>query len=160
MARTRLAADIGTGANRHYNGLVDCTVKIAKSDGIMGLYKGFTISAVGYFVYRGLYFGFYDSAIAFTGKDINLFYKWVVAQTVVTLSTFTSYPIDTVRRRLMMQAGRKGSDIMYRNSWDCTKKIVAKEGFKALFKGAWSNTLRGLGAALVLVGYDEVKKYV
>lgn len=29
---------------------------------------------------------------------------------------------------------------------------------KAFFKGAWSNVLRGAGGALVLVGYDEVKK--
>jgi solute carrier family 25 (adenine nucleotide translocator) protein 4/5/6/31 len=160
MARTRLAADVGTGANRQYKGLIDCTRSIAKSDGVKGLYRGFTISAVGYFIYRGLYFGFYDTAIAIAGKDLNLFYKWVIAQTVVTLSTFCSYPIDTVRRRLMMQAGRKGADIMYTGTIDCTKKVIAKEGFRALFKGAWSNTLRGVGAALVLVGYDEVKKYI
>jgi solute carrier family 25 (adenine nucleotide translocator) protein 4/5/6/31 len=84
--------------------------------------------------------------------------KWVIAQTVVTFSTFGSYPIDTVRRRLMMDAGRK--DPLYNGTVDCFNKIVKKEGGKALFKGAWSNTLRGLGAALVLVGYDEVKKYI
>ena len=31
------------------------------SDGIAGLYRGFVISCVGIVVYRGLYFGLYDS---------------------------------------------------------------------------------------------------
>lgn len=157
MARTRLAADVGKGANRQYTGMVDCSIKITKTDGLQGLYKGFVISSIGYFVYRGLYFGCYDSSIYWVGKDINVFMKWVIAQTVVTFSTFGSYPIDTVRRRLMMQAGRQ--DVMYRGTVDCFNKILQNEGWRALFKGAWSNTLRGLGAAIVLVGYDEVKKY-
>ena len=36
-------------------------VKTLKSDGIQGLYRGFTISAVGIFIYRGMYFGLYDT---------------------------------------------------------------------------------------------------
>ena len=32
-----------------------------KTDGIAGLYRGFNISCVGIIVYRGLYFGMYDS---------------------------------------------------------------------------------------------------
>lgn len=39
FARTRLAADIGTGKNREFKGLADCLVKIAKSDGPIGLYR-------------------------------------------------------------------------------------------------------------------------
>eukprot|EP00124_Ichthyophonus_hoferi_P005558 Ihof_evm2s837 gene=Ihof_evmTU2s837 len=72
MARTRLAADVGTGAGRQYNGLVDCCKKITKSDGPRGLYRGFVISSVGYFVYRGLYFGCFDTAMSYAGKDVNL----------------------------------------------------------------------------------------
>jgi len=158
FARTRLAADVGKGTERQYKGLIDCISTIAKQDGVVGLYRGFPISAVGYFVYRGLYFGCYDTAIDHFGKDTHVFYKWMIAQTVVTFSTFGSYPLDTVRRRLMMQAGR--ADILYTGTIDCFVKIIKNEGPKALFKGAWSNTLRGLGAAIVLVGYDEVKKYI
>uniref|UniRef100_A0A2K6D2P2 ADP/ATP translocase n=1 Tax=Macaca nemestrina TaxID=9545 RepID=A0A2K6D2P2_MACNE len=41
------------------------------------------------------------------------------------------------------------ADIMYTGTLDC----------KAFFKGAWSNVLRGMGGAFVLVLYDEIKKY-
>merc|ERR1712112_208246 len=61
-ARTRLANDAkGKGGERQFNGLVDVYVKTLKSDGIQGLYRGFTISAVGIFIYRGMYFGLYDT---------------------------------------------------------------------------------------------------
>ena len=41
FARTRLAADVGKKGSREFNGLVDCLVKITKSDGPIGLYRGF-----------------------------------------------------------------------------------------------------------------------
>merc|ERR1739838_693433 len=51
-ARTRLANDAkGKGGERQFNGLVDVYVKTLKSDGIQGLYRGFTISCVGIFIY-------------------------------------------------------------------------------------------------------------
>lgn len=44
-----------------------------------------------------------------------------------------------------MQSGRKGADIMYKNTIDCWKKIAKNEGSAAFFKGAFSNVLRGTG---------------
>ncbi|CAA3000950.1 ADP,ATP carrier, mitochondrial [Olea europaea subsp. europaea] len=63
-ARTRLANDAKAakkGGERQFNGLIDVYRKTLKSDGIAGLYRGFNISCVGIIVYRGLYFGMYDS---------------------------------------------------------------------------------------------------
>jgi len=61
-ARTRLANDAkGKGGERQFNGLIDVYTKTLKTDGIQGLYRGFTISCVGIFIYRGMYFGLYDS---------------------------------------------------------------------------------------------------
>ncbi|RAL45863.1 hypothetical protein DM860_006017 [Cuscuta australis] len=63
-ARTRLANDAKAakkGGERQFNGLVDVYKKTFASDGIAGLYRGFNISCVGIIVYRGLYFGLYDS---------------------------------------------------------------------------------------------------
>jgi len=43
---------------------------------------------------------------------------------------------------------------------DCFKKILADEGAKGFFKGAGANILRGTGAALVLVMYDEIMNFI
>jgi solute carrier family 25 (adenine nucleotide translocator) protein 4/5/6/31 len=162
FARTRLAVDVGkAGPERQFNGLADCLAKIFKSDGPLGLYRGFGISVLGIIAYRGAYFGLFDTgnAILFSGeKGGNFFAMWAFAQTTTTLAGIFSYPLDTVRRRLMMQSGRK--DIMYTGTIDCFNKILANEGSKAFFKGAASNVIRGTGGALVLVLYSKIQKWL
>jgi len=158
FARTRLAADIGkSGGDRQFNGLKDCLSKIYKSDGLRGLYRGFNVSVQGIIIYRASYFGCFDTAKSFVPAKFqrNVILSWMIAQTVTVCSGILSYPFDTVRRRMMMQSGR--SDILYKNTIDCWKKIYVQEGGKAFFKGAFSNVLRGTGGALVLVLYDEIQ---
>lgn len=162
FARTRLAVDVGkAGGERQFNGLADCLLKVFKSDGPLGLYRGFGISVMGIIAYRGAYFGLFDTgnAILFgEGKTQNFFAMWAFAQTTTTLAGIISYPLDTVRRRLMMQSGRK--DKMYSGTIDCFRKIAANEGANAFFKGAASNVLRGTGGALVLVLYSKIQKFL
>ncbi|ELK30910.1 ADP/ATP translocase 4 [Myotis davidii] len=50
-----------SAAERQFKGLGDCIMKIAKSDGIIGLYQGFGVSVQGIIVYRASYFGVYDT---------------------------------------------------------------------------------------------------
>uniref|UniRef100_A0A4W2HPH7 ADP/ATP translocase n=2 Tax=Bos TaxID=9903 RepID=A0A4W2HPH7_BOBOX len=163
FARTRLAADVGkSGSEREFRGLGDCLVKITKSDGIRGLYQGFNVSVQGIIIYRAAYFGIYDTAKGMLPdpKNTHIVVSWMIAQTVTAVAGVVSYPFDTVRRRMMMQSGRKGADIMYKGTVDCWRKILKDEGGKAFFKGAWSNVLRGMGGAFVLVLYDELKKVI
>ncbi|XP_030084749.2 ADP/ATP translocase 2 [Serinus canaria] len=162
FARTRLAADVGkAGADREFSGLGDCLVKIFRSDGLRGLYQGFSVSVQGIIIYRAAYFGIYDTAKGMLPdpKNTHIVISWMIAQSVTAVAGLVSYPFDTVRRRMMMQSGRKGADIMYSGTLDCWRKIARDEGSKAFFKGAWSNVLRGMGGAFVLVLYDEIKKY-
>lgn len=93
------------------------------------------------------------------GKNPSLFLKYIVAQSATALAGVCSYPLDTIRRRMMMQSGR--ADVMYSSTFDCMGKIYANEGgLRPFFKGALSNVFRGVGGALVLVMYDEFQKWV
>jgi len=160
FARTRLAADVGNKSNREFKGLGDCLVKIVKSDGPIGLYRGFFVSVQGIIIYRAAYFGMFDTAkmVFAADKKLNFFAAWGIAQVVTVGSGILSYPWDTVRRRMMMQSGRK--DVLYKNTLDCAQKIIRNEGLSALFKGALSNVFRGTGGALVLAIYDEIQKFI
>jgi solute carrier family 25 (adenine nucleotide translocator) protein 4/5/6/31 len=63
-ARVRLIMDKQSaklGDKKEFNGLIDVYRKTLALDGIRGLYRGFFISFLGIFVYRGLYFGLYDT---------------------------------------------------------------------------------------------------
>lgn len=127
FARTRLAADVGSGGAREFTGLVDCLKKVAASDGATGLYRGFGISVVGIVAYRAAYFGCFDTGKAVLFPDAskaNVFAMWMFAQVVTVGAGVISYPLDTVRRRLMMQSGLTGADIQYTGTMDCFKKIL------------------------------------
>lgn len=160
-ARTRLANDskvVGKDgiASRQYNGLIDVYTKTLKSDGIGGLYRGFVISCVGIFVYRGFYFGLYDTLKPMLlGDDAGLLLSFCLGYGVTVTAGIMSYPIDTIRRRMMMTSGQA---VKYAGSIDCAKTVIANEGFMSLMKGAGANVLRGVAGAGVLSGFDEVKK--
>jgi solute carrier family 25 (adenine nucleotide translocator) protein 4/5/6/31 len=164
FARTRLAADVGKGSSqREFSGLVNCLGKIFKSDGLLGMYRGFSVSVQGIIIYRAAYFGFYDTSkgmLKTDPKHTPLVVSWMIAQTVTIISGIISYPFDTVRRRMMMQSGRAKSDMLYKNTLDCWMKIGKTEGASAFFKGALSNVIRGTGGAFVLVLYDEIRNFL
>merc|ERR1711997_1417637 len=153
-ARTRLANDAkGKGGERQFNGLLDVYTKTLKSDGIQGLYRGFTISAVGIFVYRGMYFGLYDSLKPILiGDGGSVFLSFFLGWAVTVCSGLMSYPIDTIRRRMMMTSG---GGVKYKGSIDCGLQILKNEGFMSMMKGAGANILRGVAGAGVLAGFDK-----
>lgn len=160
-ARTRLASDLKSkGGKRQYSGLIDVYKQTLKTDGFVGLYRGFNISFVGIFVYRGFYFGLYDSIVPNMPDNIkeNAFAKFAVGYVVTVVSGLLSYPIDTIRRRMMMTSGMAKAD-MYKGSIDCAAKIMKAEGFMSFMKGAGANILRGIAGAGVLAGFDELKKF-
>ena len=64
---------------RQFTGLGDCLVKIFKTDGMFGLYQGFVISVWGIVLYRGFYFGMYDTAQGFGLLKYGLILKYCVA---------------------------------------------------------------------------------
>jgi len=159
-ARTRLANDNKSakkGGERQFNGLVDVYKKTWASDGIAGLYRGFVISCVGIVVYRGLYFGLFDSLkpVVLTGNMKDSFFAAFLLGWAVTIGAgLASYPLDTVRRRMMMTSGEATK---YRSSLHAFNEIVKNEGSKSLFKGAGANILRAVAGAGVLAGYDHLQ---
>jgi len=156
FCRTKLAADSkGKGGERQYNGLIDVYRKTLATDGIQGLYRGFAISAVGIFIYRGLYFGFYDTLKPiFLGNDAGFFASFLLGWVVTVAASSASYPIDTIRRRMMMTSG---TGVHYKSAFDCGGQILRNEGITSLFKGNGANILRGVAGAGVLSGFDFVK---
>jgi len=160
-ARTRLANDNKSakkgGGERQFNGLADVYRKTYASDGIAGLYRGFVISCVGIIVYRGLYFGMYDSLkpVLLQGNMKDSFIGAFFLGWGITIGAgLASYPLDTVRRRMMMTSGEA---VKYNSSIHAFSEIVKKEGFSSLFKGAGANILRAVAGAGVLAGYDQLQ---
>lgn len=160
-ARTRLANDaksVAKGGERQFNGLIDVYRKTIAWEGIAGLYRGFVPSVVGIVVYRGLYFGLYDSLkpLVLRGKIGESFLAaFLLGWGVTTTAGLVSYPLDTIRRRMMMTSG---GGVHYKSMLHATSSIIAKEGVYSLFKGAGANILRGIAAAGTIAGYDKLQQ--
>lgn len=168
LARTRLSGDIGKV--KVYKGFGDVISKVYKNEGgLPALYRGFVLSVAGIIPYRAVYFGGYDTLKSiFLSADSNpsFWKKWFVSQVNTTFAQYLTYPIDTVRRRLMLkgEAAKKAAGgkppVVYRNAFHCAQVIVKEEGVGGLFKGAWANTIRATGGALCIVFYDELKEFL
>jgi len=155
LIRIQLASDLGKEAkDRQFKGFTDCWKNIYQTDGIRGLYRGYTLSCAGIMVYRGLYFGLYDSLkFVYLEKNSSILEKFLLAQFVTLTAGLATYPLDTLRRRLAMQGGRVEPD--YWNAVDCLKKMIEKEGVKSLFRGVLFRTGLNASGSVALVAYDQ-----
>lgn len=169
--RTRLAMDQGRNlATREYSGMRDVLLKTVRSDGARGLYQGYGIALVGSVLYRLLFLGGYDAVKTELQhmKDTNrsdyhnqnpmtFAERFALAQSISITAGTICYPIDSVRRRLMMQAGKPLEQRRYRGAINCFRIIWAKEGIRGFYLGIAPNLVRSIGGALMLVAYDGFK---
>jgi hypothetical protein len=127
---------------------------------------------------------------------------YVLLQIVTTVVGTLCFPIDTVKRRLMVQSSvaapvtspttlgampqdipmahtsavtpaavtaaplaaadvrRTSVRVPYKSGWDCARRIIAEEGVRGLFVGLSVNLVRGFSGAVLLVAYDDLKRYL
>ncbi|RXI05428.1 hypothetical protein DVH24_006685 [Malus domestica] len=91
-------------------------------------------------------------------KDNQCFFaSFALGWLITNGAGLASYPIDTVRRRMMMTSGEA---VKYRSSLDAFQQILKNEGANSLFKGAGANILRAIAGAGVLSGYDKLQLLV
>jgi len=102
-----------------------------------------------------MYFGLYDTLKPMLiGDGGSAFMSFFLGWAVTIVSGLMSYPIDTIRRRMMMTSG---TGVSYKGSMDCAQQILKNEGFMSMMKGAGANILRGVAGAGVLAGFDVIQ---
>uniref|UniRef100_A0A1I7ZAU0 ADP/ATP translocase n=1 Tax=Steinernema glaseri TaxID=37863 RepID=A0A1I7ZAU0_9BILA len=161
LARTRLAVDTLADGSRRFNGINNCFGHICRQDGLTGLYRGFSAALQFAIVTRAIFFGIFDSVrntMYDDPKQMQFAMSFLLSQACLIVSGITCYPLDTVRRRLMMQAGREVK--LYKNTFDCWSQMIRKEGLSAFYKGVATNSLRSTSGALIISVYYEFMKYM
>jgi len=158
-ARTRLANDITKkGSGREFRGIRDVLSKSWEGEGVVGVYRGFNVSCVGVMVYRGAYFGLFDTLEPLLGNYQKEFVpRFGLGYVVVNASAFVSYPFDTIRRRMMMTSLLPSP---YSSSFSCFWKIISNESFFNFFAGYSANRVRSLSAAGLLAGFEKLHDYL
>merc|ERR1712027_250577 len=210
--------------DKPYSGVVDCTTRTLKSEGIFSFWRGNLANVIRYFPTQALNFAFKDTvksmfktakdapqyekfaknilsggvagslSLTFVysldycrtrlandakskdgkrqysgmidvyvntikpivlGDNASVFLSFILGWIVTVTAGLMSYPIDTIRRRMMMTSGQA---VKYKNSMDCFVQVLKNEGFMSLMKGAGANILRGVAGAGVLAGFDKFKE--
>lgn len=181
--RTRLALDIGTSSGwedgkqtrKYPRGMRDVFCSIWNSDGLRGLYQGYGIALSGVVLYRALHLGGFDacktellyrqnispsSSTTKTKTTLTMCERFGIAQIVSIVAGTICYPIDSVRRRLMMQAGVPSDKRRYNGSIHAFRRIWVEEGVKGFYLGIGPNLIRSVGGAVLLVTYDIFKSMI
>ena len=175
--RTRLAMDMGSTDRLYPRGMRDVFFGIYKTDGLRGMYQGYGIALGGVVLYRALHLGGYDACKTevlhrrrkqslnggrsdFSDEILTLPERFAIAQVVSIVAGTICYPIDSVRRRLMMQAGQRLSDRPYNNSIHAFRRVFVEEGIRGFYLGIGPNLIRSAGGALLLVAYDVFKSMI
>jgi len=159
--RTRLAVDINKGGEtRQFRGMRDVVVYTFKTDGFRGMYKGYGTSIFYVAMHRVVYLGGFDVAKTEVmhyqnERTLSMTERVVIAQSVSLLAATVCYPLDTVRRQLMMQAGK--SEKQFTTTLGCARSIYRNQGMRGFLKGLGPNLAKTVGGALLLVAYDSFR---
>lgn len=62
-------------------------------------------------------------------------YRFALGSIAGAVGATAVYPIDLVKTRLQNQRTGMVGELMYKNSFDCFKKVIRHEGFRGLYRG-------------------------
>jgi|TARA_B110000971_G_scaffold206225_1_gene229306 solute carrier family 25 phosphate transporter 23/24/25/41 len=168
LVRTRLAAQTTT---KHYSGLTNALVTIAKEEGIRGLYRGLAPTLAGVGPNLAINFAAYETfrrvASEKVGKDENgvqLIPPWAVSlvcgSSAAVVSATATYPLDLVRRRLQMVKTNRigGARVTIVNTF---AQVYAKEGFVGFYRGIVPEYAKVVpGVSITYATYELLKRSI
>eukprot|EP00741_Cyanophora_paradoxa_P022650 tig00021493_g21875.t1 len=149
-----------------YNGVADAFAKIVRDEGVRGLYKGVVPSTLGFFIYEGFTFFWYEAIKLYMPgfreqERSNPVLHLISGSLAGALAQTVSYPLDVVRKRMHASSNHPGmlGGGRYTGMMDCIRQTIAKEGFFGLYKGTTANLAKVTPfAAIQFAGYEQLKK--
>jgi solute carrier family 25 folate transporter 32 len=145
----------------HYTSLFDAFRSISREKGIIrGLYQGVTPNVLGNGMSWGLYLFLYNTVDVLHNNESNrktitfadrLIYSTIAGMTTITITN----PIWVVKTRMCLQY----SNVRYKNTFDCFRKIYQKEGVKALYKGLIPGYFGTIHGTIQFVSYEQMKEF-
>lgn len=165
-ARTRLANDIQIkelAVEHQYRGMADVFKQTTQVEGLRGLYRGFGTACGSIILYRALYFGVFEATYSYiidegATPQSAFFFSYITAITV----GLGVYPIDTLRRRLIMTSGMPLGQRSYRYTGplDCWRTIKALEHRRVVWNGLGLHMLAGFCSTFLVAFFDKIRKEI
>ena len=127
-----------------YNGVMDAFVKIRAAEGMGGFYAGCWPAIQRAALVNLGELTTYDTAkktiVVYTGDNLLCHLCSAICSGFV--ASLCSTPADVAKSRIMSQTAGPDGKMPYAGTLDCWRKVVANEGFLALYKGFMPGWLR------------------
>lgn len=158
VVKTRLCLQYGSGEKQQYAGMLDTLVKIYKTEGFRGYYKGFlpglfgvSHGAIQFMTYEEMKNRYNNyKGVPITTKLGTLEYLLFAASSKLVAAGST-YPYQVVRARLQNQ------HYSYKGIIDCIRQMWIYEGWRGFYKGLGTNLLRVTPATMItFLVYENV----
>ena len=131
-------------------GMLSAVRKLARAEGLRGLYRGYSTVVVGTLPIRGLYLSVlevtkarcraWEAPAALPEALRTGAADFVAGATASCVTQCLVIPVDVISQRLMVQGsvqvGGSQPDVVYRNGWAAARGIVKTEGLAGLYRGA------------------------
>ncbi len=151
--RLQVQGAMKSGLTAKYQGSAAALREIIASEGVRGLYRAYWIHQMTWAPFNGLYFMVYET----TKKELKErdLVEWPALPVAGIIAAGTTNPADLVKTRMQVAAANP-SLFDYKNSSDCLKKVVKREGVMALFDGVGSRILLLTPRLSIAVGIYEI----
>jgi len=134
---------------------------LKRTEGLLALWRGLGSNLVGVAPSRAIWFTTY----AFTKQKLEKLFQKKSSTTNLlsavsagfTVCTVTA-PIWLVKTRMQLQSTADGAQKLYKNSFDCVRRIFFEEGFFAFYKGLSASYIGIAESSLQLVLYEKMKQ--
>ncbi|CAL1284411.1 unnamed protein product [Larinioides sclopetarius] len=127
-----------------YKNPLDCLLKVFKSEGLRGVYRGLACTILRDAPAFGVYFSSYEyltEKVTDSKGNVNTFSLLFVGGLAGVWSWIVIYPLDVMKSRLQID-GMDGNGKKYKGLWDCMKQSYKSEGYRAFTKGLNSTIIR------------------
>jgi len=130
---------------------------IYRGQGVWGFYRGLAPTVAQVVPYIALQFGVYENMKAIVPereRNSSAIHGLCGTASGAIAKTFVM-PLDAAKKRMQI-SGFVNQD-QYKSTFDCIKKVVAKEGARGLYVGTWPSLLKsGLQTGLGFVFYEKI----
>mmetsp|Transcript_2497 Transcript_2497/g.5476 ORF Transcript_2497/g.5476 Transcript_2497/m.5476 type:complete len:294 (+) Transcript_2497:75-956(+) len=158
--KTRVTDDMRRGTGK-YSGSFDALMKIVKSEGPMGLYMGVVPTIAKQATNQAVRFPsqFFAKQMMTGGDkslDANPIYNGAAGAIAGAISVLCTMPQDTVKTRMQGEEAKQ-----YKNTLDCARQIMAKEGPMFFYSGTWPRMIRvSLDVGITFAIFPVLGQYI
>ena len=144
--------------------MLDAFQKIARNEGIAGLYHGVGPSVAAILPEAAIVYGLFDLSkktyTRITGKEPGLVPSLSFGVWSAFMGQVVAYPLETVSRRMQVQGMTLAAGQTEMTFASCLREIVSTEGIAGLYRGLGAASARVIPMALVSFGTYEVVRQI